>query len=73
MDFGIKVGLPEKQRGACVVVGVFESRKLTGPAKTLDKATEGYISSIEGDATIFQFIIPLMESNHNIYRNCQGD
>lgn len=46
MDFGIKVGIPEKQRGACVVVGVFESRKLTGPAKALDKATEGYISSI---------------------------
>lgn len=46
MDFGIKVGIPEKQRGACVVVGVFEARKLTGPAKTLDKATEGYISSI---------------------------
>jgi len=46
VDFGIKVGIPEKQRGACVVVGVFEARKLTGPAKTLDKATEGYISSI---------------------------
>ncbi len=46
MDFGIKVGKPEKQRGACIVVGVFESRKLTGPAKALDKATEGYISSI---------------------------
>ncbi|MDH5552377.1 MAG: leucyl aminopeptidase [Nitrosomonas sp.] len=46
MDFAIKVGIPEKQRGACVVVGVFEARKLTGPAKTLDKATEGYISSI---------------------------
>ncbi len=46
MDFGIKVGIPEKQRGACVVVGVFEARKLTGPAKILDKATEGYISNI---------------------------
>lgn len=46
MDFGIKVGKPEKQHGACIVVGVFESRKLTGPAKALDKATEGYISSI---------------------------
>ena len=46
MDFAIKVGMPEKQHGACVVVGVFEARKLTGPAKTLDKATEGYISSI---------------------------
>ncbi len=46
MDFGIKVGKPEKQRGACIVVGVFESRKLASSAKALDKATEGYISSI---------------------------
>lgn len=51
MDFDIKVGTPEKQRGACVVVGVFESRKLTDPAKVLDKATDGYISNIlrQGD------------------------
>ena len=51
MDFAIKVGAPEKQRGACIVVGVFESRKLSGPAKTLDKVTDGYISSIlrQGD------------------------
>ncbi len=46
MDFGIKVGTPEKQRGACVVVGIFESRKLTESAKTLDKITQGYIKSI---------------------------
>ncbi|MDP1559047.1 MAG: leucyl aminopeptidase [Nitrosomonas sp.] len=46
MDFGIKVGIPEKQRGACVVVGIFESRKLSDPAKTLDKATDGYITGI---------------------------
>lgn len=46
MDFGIKIGTPEKQRGACVVVGIFESRKLTESAKTLDKITHGYIKSI---------------------------
>ena len=32
MEFSIKSGSPEKQRSACVVVGVFESRKLTLPA-----------------------------------------
>ncbi len=46
MEFGIKVGTPEKQRGACVVVGIFESRKLTDSAKILDKVTEGYIKNI---------------------------
>ena len=38
MEFSIKSGSPEKQRSACVVVGVFESRKLTLPAELLDKA-----------------------------------
>ena len=46
MEFGIKVGTPEKQRGACVVVGIFESRKLTDSAKILDKVTQGYIKNI---------------------------
>ena len=46
MDFGIKIGTPEKQRGACVVVGIFESRKLTDSAKILDKITQGYIKKI---------------------------
>lgn len=46
MEFGIKVGTPEKQRGACVVVGIFELRKLTDSAKILDKVTQGYIKNI---------------------------
>ena len=29
MEFNVKSGNPEKQRTACVVVGVFESRKLS--------------------------------------------
>lgn len=51
MDFAIKVGTPEKQRGACVVVGVFESKKLTDSARMLDKATNGYLKDIlnQGD------------------------
>ena len=46
MEFSIKSGSPEKQRSACVVVGVFESRKLTLPAELLDKASGGHISDI---------------------------
>nr|WP_262307992.1 M17 family peptidase N-terminal domain-containing protein [Nitrosomonas sp. PLL12-2] len=51
MDFTIKLCAPEKQRGACIVVGVFESRKLTEPAKSLDDASKGVISNIlrQGD------------------------
>jgi len=46
VEFSIKSGSPEKQRSACVVVGVFESRKLTLPAELLDNASGGYISDI---------------------------
>lgn len=51
MDFAIKLGAPEKSRGACIVVGIFESRKLSEPAKILDDASKGHISSIlrQGD------------------------
>lgn len=46
MEFSIKNGNPGKQRSACVVVGVFETRVLTEAAKTLDKNANGYIRGI---------------------------
>jgi leucyl aminopeptidase len=46
LEFSIKSGAPEKQRTACVVVGVFESRKLSGPAIDIDRASDGYLSEI---------------------------
>ena len=46
MEFSIKGGSPEKQRSACVVVGVFELRKLTGPAQAIDQASGGYLAEI---------------------------
>ena len=46
MEFSIKSGSPEKQRSACVVVGVFEPRKLTLPAELLDNASGHYIADI---------------------------
>ena len=46
MEFSIKGASPEKQRNAAVVVGVFESRKLTGPAQAIDHASDGYLTEI---------------------------
>ena len=46
LEFSIKSGAPEKQRTACVVVGVFESRKLSGPGIDVDRASDGYLSDI---------------------------
>jgi leucyl aminopeptidase len=53
LEFSTKSGSPEKQRSACVVVGVFEPRKLTLAAQLLDKASAGHISEIlrQGDMT----------------------
>jgi leucyl aminopeptidase len=46
MEFSIKSGSPEKQRSACVVVGVFEPRKLSVPAEVIDNAARGYLSDL---------------------------
>jgi len=43
VEFSIKSGSPEKQRSACVVVGVFESRKLSLSAEVIDKAAGGLV------------------------------
>ncbi|MEE8343079.1 MAG: leucyl aminopeptidase [Gammaproteobacteria bacterium] len=44
MEFHVKSGNPEKQRTACVVVGVFEARRLSADAARLDEATDGLLS-----------------------------
>jgi len=46
MEYSVKSGNPEKQRTACIVLGVFEPRKLTATAEQLDKITDGFISNI---------------------------
>ena len=46
MEFHVKSGSPEKQRSACVVIGVFEPRKLSPVGEQLDQVSDGYISNI---------------------------
>jgi leucyl aminopeptidase len=46
MEFTIKSGSPEKQRSACVVVGVFDNRKPSLSAELIDRASGGYVSEI---------------------------
>ena len=46
MEFSIKVSAPEKQPSACVVVGVFESRKLSPAAEQIDKASKGQVRAL---------------------------
>ena len=53
MEFAIKSGTPEKQRSACVIVGVFQSKRLSTAAKAIDQASEGMIAALmrRGDLT----------------------
>ncbi len=46
MDFIVKSGHPEKQRSACVIVGISKTRRLSAAAELLDEASDGYISNI---------------------------
>ncbi|MGE4349883.1 MAG: leucyl aminopeptidase [Candidatus Berkiella sp.] len=46
MEYQIKSGQPEKQRHACIVVGIYDSRKMSRSAESLDAASNGYISAI---------------------------
>ena len=46
MEYFVKSGNPEKQRVACVVVGIFDRRSATEAADTIDKASDGVIASV---------------------------
>jgi leucyl aminopeptidase len=46
LEFSTKAASPEKAAGACVVVGVFESRKLSAAAETLDRAARGALKDL---------------------------
>jgi len=46
LEFSVKSSVPEKEHSACLIVGIFESRKLTKAAESIDRASDGFISTI---------------------------
>lgn len=46
MEYFVKSGNPEKQRVACVIVGVFDRRTLTNTAEIIDQVSGGAIGSV---------------------------
>ena len=46
MEFHIKSGNPEKQRTACLIVGIFEPRRLTPAAKAIDNVSKKFLSNL---------------------------
>jgi leucyl aminopeptidase len=47
MEYSVKSGNAEKQRTGCVIVAVFEPRKLSEAAKHLDTASAGELSNLQ--------------------------
>jgi len=46
MEFITKSGSPEKQRTACLIVGIAEPRRLTSAASAIDKASNRHLSNL---------------------------
>jgi leucyl aminopeptidase len=46
MEYFVKSGNPEKQRVACVIVGIFDRRAPTPAAETIDQVSDGAIGSV---------------------------
>ncbi|AXQ29702.1 leucyl aminopeptidase [Solimonas sp. K1W22B-7] len=46
MEYFVKSGNPEKQRVACVIVGIFDRRAPSAAAETIDRAGDGIIGSV---------------------------
>jgi leucyl aminopeptidase len=46
MEFRIKTGDIAQQKTPCILIGIFEGRKLGGPGKSIDAATGGRLSEV---------------------------
>jgi leucyl aminopeptidase len=46
LEFSIKAGSPERALTGCIVVGIFESRKLSEAAAALDRVAKGYLARL---------------------------
>ena len=46
MEFSIKSGAPQTGANGCVVVGVYETRRLSAAASALDRVSKGYLSKV---------------------------
>jgi len=45
VEFSIKSGGPERIRSGCIIIGVFEPRKLSAAGASLDRATRGQLTA----------------------------
>ena len=78
MEFSVKSGNPEKQHTACLILGIYESRRLSPMAERFNSACGGYLSSLlrrvnmDGKIgqTLLQADIPDMPSDRLLLIGC---
>ena len=46
MEFFVKSGSSDKQKAGCLILGIFDSRKLSPQAQLVDELSDGYLSGI---------------------------
>ena len=46
MEYRVKSGNPVKQRSGCMVIGIYESRKLSPSAKLINQACDGQLAAV---------------------------
>src|SRR3989344_6056193 len=46
LEYSVKSGTPEKQRSGCLIVAVFEGRKLSPAARLIDQTADGALASL---------------------------
>lgn len=81
MEFRVTSCSLEKQRSACIIVGIFETRRLSNIAEQLDHLSEGYIRSmlrrgeLEGKVgqTLLLRDVPNMRSERLLLIGCGKD
>jgi leucyl aminopeptidase len=78
MEFKIKSGDLARQKTPCLILGVFEKRKLSGPAEAIDKASLGHIAEVlskgdmEGDKgrTLMLYGVPGVDAERILLVGC---
>jgi len=78
MEFKIKSGDIAKQKTPCLILGVFDNNKLSGPADAVDKASDGHLSAIlrkgdlSGDVgrTLILYQLPNIASERVLLVGC---
>jgi leucyl aminopeptidase len=78
MEFKIKSGELAGQKTPCLILGVFDKRKLSGPAETVDKASFGHLTEVlsKGDMdgekgrTLMLYAVPGIEAERVLLVGC---